>query len=119
MHLNQVDAYFSGHDHTMEHLSQNYLNSTVEYIVSGASNFVDDSTPNMNTVPKNSLKFTWKTGEIQNLTCKNCSGAFVYVTTTKEKMSFKYLNTKGEDIYSNLTIYSKNSGSYKNSLSNL
>ena len=103
----------------MEHLSHEYLNSKVEFVVSGASNFADDSTPNMDSVPTDSLKFTWKTGENQSLTCKNCSGAFAFVTTTKEKMSFTYLNTKGENIYSNLTIYSKRSGSHKNTLSNL
>ena len=38
-------------------------------------------------------------------------GAFVLVKATKEKMSFTYLNTKGETIYSNLTIYPKSDAS--------
>lgn len=79
LHQNRVDAYFCGHDHTMEHLTDNYMNETVEYLISGSANFVDDSTPNMNTVPVNSLKFTWKTSEDPYIGCKNCSGS-AYLT---------------------------------------
>jgi tartrate-resistant acid phosphatase type 5 len=74
LHKNKVNAYFSGHDHTLEHLRDTYLNVTVDFIISGATCFVEDSTPNMNTVPKDSLKFTWKSGEDQYVGCKNCSG---------------------------------------------
>ena len=134
----------------------------------------------MNSVPKDSLKYTWKSGENQISGCTNCSGknsnlkpswfyfsqlptyrfsnhfhifvlkfkkslvlisffrsfirsiksivqihenfnsyilnrfkgAFVYVTTTKEKMTFTYLNTKGEEIYTNLTVYPKSSSAH-------
>jgi len=74
LHQNKVDAYFSGHDHTMEHITDTYFDQTVEYLVAGTAAFVDDSTKSTNTVPVGSLKFTWKTGENQFDGCTNCSG---------------------------------------------
>ena len=126
LHKYNVQAYFSGHDHTMQHLTDNYMNTTVHYVVSGAAAYVDDSTAHMNTVPNNSLKFAWKTNEDQfncswcaDERCNMCTGALVLVKATKQNMTFIYLNTHGETIYSDLTLYPKNSADNKLSINGL
>ena len=120
LHKYNVQAYFSGHDHTMQHLTDVYMNKTVQYVVSGAAAYVDDSTAHMNTVPDNSLKFAWKTNEDQfncswcaDERCNRCTGALVLVKATKQNMTFIYLNTNGEPIYSDLTLYPNNSAGNK------
>ena len=99
LHEFKVDAYFCGDDHTMEHISHNYMGSSVEYIVSGATNFVDDIAPNLNTIPANSLKYDLKTDEEQFIGCKNCSGGVVLAKATKNNLNFKYINTYGAVLY--------------------
>ena len=59
LHKYNVSAYLSGHDHDLQHLSDTYLDTTVEYIVSAASYFVENSTAHFSSVPPNSLKFFW------------------------------------------------------------
>ena len=50
----------------MQHLRDTYLNQTVDYIVSGASNFMDNTTTHAGDVPADSLKFHWAEGNVLN-----------------------------------------------------
>lgn len=99
LHKYKVDGYFCGDEHGMQHFSYKYLNQTVEYLVSGATCFIDDNDPHRDLVDKDSLKFFWKTGEEQFINCQNCTGAFVVATADKTKMELRYINTKGEEIH--------------------
>lgn len=94
LHKYKVTAYFSGDEHTMSHFTENYLNHTVEYLISGSSNFIVDSEAHLNTIPdKSMIKFTWTSGYNQTIGCTNCAGAFVTVKTTEESMELRYIDT--------------------------
>lgn len=84
----------------MQHFSDNYLNHTVEYVVTGATTFVDERALNINKVSNETLRFFWQTGENQFLNCENCSGAVVYAKADKAFINFRYIDTNGNDIYS-------------------
>ncbi|XP_047143110.1 tartrate-resistant acid phosphatase type 5 isoform X1 [Hydra vulgaris] len=51
----KVTAYFSGHDHNLQHIKEDY--SPTHYFVSGSGNFVDSRMLNKGKLPTNSLKF--------------------------------------------------------------
>ena len=62
LHKYKVTAYLCGHDHSLQHIADDFLNHTVHYIVSGAGALNDPLTPNMKRIPKYSLKFEWHRG---------------------------------------------------------
>ena len=96
LHKYNVSAYLSGHDHNLQHISDNYLNQQVEYIVSGASNFVDISTVHMNSIPENSLKFHWA----DSLGLVN--GGFCIVNASKQNMTITFVESTGKELYQNV-----------------
>lgn len=63
----------------------------MDFILSGAANFVDESTEHMNNVPPNSLKFHW--AEITKL------GGFVYAEATVTNMTVTYIEASGKLLY--------------------
>lgn len=99
MHKYNVNAYFCGDEHVMQHFTDNYLNHTVEYIVSGATNFIDDRPLNIDKVSNETLKFFWQTGEDQTINCENCTGAIVYAKADKSFLSLRYVDTQGREIH--------------------
>ena len=93
LHKYKVSAYMSGHDHSLQHLTDTYLNTTVQYIISGAGSKLVSSTANINNVPANSLKFNWPKGfEILN-------GGFVFAKATRQALSIQYMKADGTVLY--------------------
>ncbi|CAH1249452.1 ACP5 [Branchiostoma lanceolatum] len=85
-----VTAYFSGHDHNLQHLKEK--DSDVEYFVIGCANFIDTSQKHKDSVPKDSLKFLWAEEKGQ--------GGFAQVQVTEEAMTFTFLESvDGKELY--------------------
>lgn len=94
LHKYQISAYLCGHDHNLQHLTDTYLNVTVEHILSGASNINDNSTVNQDKVPEGSLKFFWGKPEIELL-----HGGFAYVQASIENMTVTFVESSGKELY--------------------
>lgn len=98
-----VTAYFCGHDHSLQHLTETSLGQTVEYFVIGASNFVQNSTDHKDSVPSGSLKFFWAYGD------SIINGGLGLVRANAQNMTFSFAETNGHDLYEKV-IYPR----YKN-----
>ena len=83
---------FPGHEHDVEHLRDTYMNATVDYVISGATNLPYNSTAHINSVPKGSLKFYWA-NELQYF------GAVCLVEANMNNMTITYLETSGKTLY--------------------
>lgn len=85
----------------MEHLTDTNpdTGTTVEYIVSGASNIVYNSNEHINDVPAGSLKFYWA-NDLQ------LNGALCLVEASKSNLTIKFLETSGKTLY-NLVLKNK------------
>lgn len=97
LHKYSVSAYICGHDHNLQHLSDTYLGTTVDYIVSGASNFNDNSTEHEKDVPPESLKFFWGLEEFELI-----HGGLVVVSATLENLTVTFFETNGKELYQTL-----------------
>ncbi|XP_072032237.1 tartrate-resistant acid phosphatase type 5-like isoform X2 [Amphiura filiformis] len=85
-----VNAYFCGHDHNLQHLRE--PGSSVEYFVIGAAHIVENSTEHKKSVPKNSLQFYY--AEESKL------GGFAYVQERESELHFVFANgLDSKDIY--------------------
>lgn len=93
LHKYNVSAYFCGHDHNLQHLSDTYLDQTVEYMVIGASNFVQNSTAHAKDVPANSLKYYWGAGD------GIINGGQALVRANPQNLTFTFVETNGKDLY--------------------
>jgi tartrate-resistant acid phosphatase type 5 len=93
LHKYNVSAYFSGHDHNLQHIQDTYLGQKVDYIVSGCSNFIDESTQNLPAIPPNSLRFHWAAQSIV------VNGGFNLVSATKHNMTVTFYETTGKALY--------------------
>ncbi|CAF0929020.1 unnamed protein product, partial [Brachionus calyciflorus] len=100
LHKFKVDGYFSGHEHAMQHFRDDYLDHKVEYLVSGASNFVIDKPINKDKVDSSILKFFWESNQNQTIGCVECSGAIVLAKADKNQMTLKFKDTEENDLYS-------------------
>lgn len=96
LHKYQVSAYFCGHDHNLQYLSDTYLDHKVDYIVSGAGNFVENSTVHIDDVPSGSLKYFWA----ENIGLIN--GGFMLVQTTTQNMTLTFYESNGKALYQNI-----------------
>ena len=89
----------SGHDHNLQHISENYLNHTVQYFVSGAANLNTLSHKNKDKIPRDSLKFVWDHGEFV------IYGGLALVKANEKEMqiqfirSTKLMNKQGKLLY--------------------
>ena len=93
LHKYKVSAYMCGHDHNLQHINDIYLNQSVDYILSGASNFVDNSTDHINSIPAGSLKFHWAdTKQIVN-------GGFGLTKINANNMTFTFYETNGNELH--------------------
>ena len=92
LHKYKVTAYFAGHEHDVEHLSDTYLDATVEYVISGAANLPYNSTAHKDAVPKGSLKFYWA-NKYQYF------GAVCLVEANMNNMTITYLETSGKTLF--------------------
>jgi tartrate-resistant acid phosphatase type 5 len=93
LHKYNVSAYFSGHDHNLQLITDTYLNHTVQYIVSGSANFVDESQAHKDSIPPNSLKFHWADNT------KVINGGFNIVKANRNNMTITFVETDGKELY--------------------
>jgi tartrate-resistant acid phosphatase type 5 len=89
LHKYKVSLYLSGHDHNLQHISHTYLNSTVEYMVTGANAINLYSQANINSVPPNSLKFQWPTSS--SLASELINGGFLQITASTSNMTVNFI----------------------------
>lgn len=82
-----ISAYFCGHDHNLQHLKVD----GIDYLLSGASNFIDPSTQHKNSVPHGSLKFHWAD--------EFSMGGFGIVETNDDEMIWSFLSAEGKPLY--------------------
>ena len=66
-------------------------NSSVEYFVSGAVNFVDPSMKHEDSIPPNSLHFYW--ANMLGL------GGFATMAVNRERMTIEFINALGKSLY--------------------
>jgi len=92
LHKHSVSAYLCGHDHNLQHLEYTSDNSTVEYFLSGAANFIDTSRKHKGDVPTNSSKFFWADDA--------SFGGYGFVEITASKMMFSFNDASGKLLYS-------------------
>ncbi|KAG8176206.1 hypothetical protein JTE90_001726 [Oedothorax gibbosus] len=88
MKKNNVTAYFSGHDHNLQHI---HVQPSEDYFVTGSTNFIDPSKKNANKIPPNSLAFHW--GDMFSL------GAFTYVDINAANMTVTFIRSNGKNLY--------------------
>ncbi len=69
------------------------MDTTVEYILSGAANFNDNSTEHINDIPMDSLKFQW-TSEHSLL-----FGGMALVQANEKNMTITYFESTGKELY--------------------
>eukprot|EP00794_Sanderia_malayensis_P019173 gene19173-21094_t len=86
MEKHGVTAYFSGHDHNLQHIKD--PKSSVNYFVSGSGNFFNGWSNNRGKLPQGSLKFF--EGEI---------GGFAVADLSRDDMTLKFFSDQGRDIY--------------------
>lgn len=89
----KVSAYFSGHDHNLQHIQENINGQTMDYIVSGAASLIDGSRSHVNTIPPDSLKFDWHDSY------RILFGGFVLVQADQTIMKVKFFRSTGELLY--------------------
>jgi tartrate-resistant acid phosphatase type 5 len=97
LHKYKVSAYLCGHDHNLQRISDTYLDATVEYIVSGASNFNDNSTEHISDVPADSLKFFWGLGNFEL-----AHGGLVVMNANVDNMTVTFFETDGKELHQNV-----------------
>ncbi|XP_061080730.1 tartrate-resistant acid phosphatase type 5-like [Conger conger] len=83
----RATAYLSGHDHNLQYLEE----SGVGYVVSGAGNFVENSTRHWAHVPRGALRFF--SGQSSPL------GGFAHVEVTQERMVITFIQARGSSLY--------------------
>lgn len=93
LHKYGVSAFLCGHDHNLQHIQDTYLGHTVDYIVSGASNFIDDNTTHINSIPAGSLRFHWADKT------KVVNGGFAVAHTSRKNMTLTFYETTGKELY--------------------
>jgi len=95
LHKYSATAYLCGHEHNIQHLqftSQNSYNQTMDYFVSGASNFIDTSLKHSDTcVPPCRAKFHWAN--------KMSLGSFSYIDVNKDRMLYTFMGANGKSLY--------------------
>ena len=94
LHKYQVSAYFCGHDHNLQHLTDTYMDVTVEHILSGASNLNDNTTTHINDVPQDSLKFFWGLPNIEVM-----HGGISVVQASMNNMTVTFVETNGKELH--------------------
>lgn len=100
LHKYKVNAYFCGHEHVLTHITDTYLNATVEYIVTGAANINQNSTVHLPDIPKGSLQFYWSVDKPEELLI----GGGTIVLANEHNMTIRYFSTTGKELF-NKIIY--------------
>lgn len=93
LHKYKVSAYLSGHDHNMQHISHNYLNTQVEYIVVGSGCSTEYSFKNSHSIPQNSLRFKWPTKR------EILFGGFLLIEADPQRLIINFMKSNGDILY--------------------
>ncbi|KAF8782382.1 tartrate-resistant acid phosphatase type 5-like [Argiope bruennichi] len=86
-----VTAYFSGHDHNLQHIQVLGRGQTMDYFVTGSANFIDPSTKNIREIPPGSLRFHWND--------PFSLGAFSYLDINASNMTVTFVLSNGKILY--------------------
>ncbi|ESO94600.1 hypothetical protein LOTGIDRAFT_161303 [Lottia gigantea] len=87
----KVTAYMCGHDHNLQHLQTTQDGVLLNFILSGAANFIDPSVEHRKSVPEGSSVFHWS--DLFAL------GGFVFTEVTSSNMTFTYLDASGKQLH--------------------
>uniref|UniRef100_A0A914BU86 Calcineurin-like phosphoesterase domain-containing protein n=1 Tax=Acrobeloides nanus TaxID=290746 RepID=A0A914BU86_9BILA len=98
-----VSAYFSGHDHNLQHIKleqqENGVSTTMNYIVSGAGSRTDRSIKNIHAVPADALLFRYPSGWNPFSAIGFSNGAFIHVEARQNKSDFIFYSGTLEEKY--------------------
>ncbi|KAE9553348.1 hypothetical protein FO519_003411 [Halicephalobus sp. NKZ332] len=95
-----VTAYFSGHDHDLQHIEVNQGGSTMDYIVSGAGSRGDPSDKHEDEVPRGSVLFRYPTWGVPfDVFGWFNHGGFINVNIDKNSAHFVFYNEELERKY--------------------
>jgi len=100
----KVSAYFSGHDHNLQHIKEN--NSDVNYFVSGSGNFVDGRMWKKEKLPPGSLKFE-----------NGAYGGFTLIRASDKSMHVTMINTEPKEVWK-MKIYPRPTADKKDEVVN-
>ncbi|KAF6027566.1 ACP5 [Bugula neritina] len=85
-----VSAYFSGHDHTLQHLHEVTEDGEMDYMVTGSATNSLNIRWHKDDVPPGSLKF-WNADTVD--------GGFAAVSVNKELLTFTFISGEGLELY--------------------
>ncbi|KAF6025811.1 ACP5 [Bugula neritina] len=86
----KVSAYFSGHDHTLQHLHEVTEDGEMDYMVTGSATNSLNIRWHKDDVPPGSLKF-WNADTVD--------GGFAAVSVNKELLTFTFISGEGLELY--------------------
>lgn len=95
LHKYKVSAYLCGHDHNIAHISDTFMDSRVEYVVTGAAGYIQNTTDHLNAVPPNSLKFFWGGKGKNGLV----NGAFALFEASPLNLTMTFFESDGKSLY--------------------
>ncbi|XP_029850269.2 tartrate-resistant acid phosphatase type 5-like [Ixodes scapularis] len=90
----RVNAYLAGHDHDLQHIRPDTENWTVEYFISGCTNFINPSLIHRRSLPRNSLKFAWAS--------VFSYGGFAYMEAATDSMAITFYDSTGKILHENV-----------------
>ncbi|CAN8003805.1 unnamed protein product, partial [Ixodes hexagonus] len=94
LHKYRVNAYLAGHDHDLQHIRPDTENWTVEYFISGCTNFINPSLIHRRSLPRNSLKFAWAS--------VFSYGGFAYMEASQDSMAITFYDSTGKILHENI-----------------
>lgn len=84
-------AYLCGHDHNLQHLSENVNGTQVDYFVIGAGDIVEGSQKHASNVPPGSLKYFWGPDSLL--------GGFGLVEVNSTQMAISFIEHGEKTLY--------------------
>jgi len=94
LHKYRASAYLCGHEHNIQHLqwtSSGTYNQTVDYFISGAACFIDDTLSHKDSVPPGSAKFHWAN--------TLALGSLSTIKMNKQELVYTFLEANGNLLY--------------------
>lgn len=87
----KANGHMCGHDHNLQHLQSSKDGITLDFVLSGAANFIDSSLAHQGSVPVGTSKFHW--ADLLGL------GGFVFAEATEKNMTLTYMEAAGKILY--------------------
>jgi len=91
LHQYHATAYICGHDHNLQHLTNDLNGVHMNYFVVGAANFIDTSHAHAKDVPADSLKFFWAGSPVY--------GGFGLVELNNTHLSLSFVDHAEKTLY--------------------